>query len=141
MILLVWQCRDPTDLPVCMHDGALCQIVEWETSGQWCMQAAEGVVSAVRQGGCPAVAVVGSKGVGKSTLARLLVNSLLEVSPVVAYLDTDCGQSELTVPGQYQYTLGRSGVQYAQSAFLHFLQECSCTLFGVTNMALSTLLS
>lgn len=64
------------------------------------MQAAEDVVHAVQQGGCPAVAVVGSKGVGKSTLARLLVNSLLEVCPVVAFLDTDCGQSELSVPGK-----------------------------------------
>ena len=83
-----------------MHDGALCLLVEFASSGQWCMQAAEDVVSEVRQGGCPAVAVVGSKGVGKSTMARLLVNSLLEASPVVAYLDTDCGQSEFTVPGQ-----------------------------------------
>lgn len=124
-----------------MHNGALCHIIELEASGQWCMQAAEDVVSAVRQGGCPAVAVVGSKGVGKSTLARLLVNSLLEASPVVAYLDTDCGQSELTVPGQYQHMLGRSVVHYTQPAFLHILQEWSCTLFGVTNMTLSTLLS
>ena len=64
------------------------------------MQAAEDIVAAARQGSCPAVAVAGSKGVGKSTLARLLVNSLLEVCPVVAFLDTDCGQSELTVPGE-----------------------------------------
>ena len=73
------------------------------------MQAVEDVVSAVRQGGCPHVAVVGSKGVGKSTLARLLVNSLLDASPVVAYLDTDCGQSELTVPGQCQHKPGCTG--------------------------------
>ena len=64
------------------------------------MQATEDIVQSGREGGSPSVAVVGSKGVGKSTLARLLVNSLLEVSPVVAFLDTDCGQSELTVPGQ-----------------------------------------
>ena len=64
------------------------------------MQAVADVVHATRQGACPVVAVAGSKGVGKSTLARLLVNSLLEASPVVAYLDTDCGQSELTVPGK-----------------------------------------
>ena len=63
------------------------------------MQAAEDVVHAVQQGGCPAAVVVGSKGAGKSTLTRLLVNSLLEAAPAVAYLDTDCGQSELTVPG------------------------------------------
>lgn len=76
------------------------------------MQAAEDVVGAVRQGGCPAVAVVGSKGVGKSTLARLLVNSLLEASPVVAYLDTDCGQSEFTVPGQHKQALACSIVKH-----------------------------
>ena len=64
------------------------------------MQATEDIVQSGHEGGSPSVAVVGSKGVGKSTLARLLVNSLLEVSPVVAFLDTDSGQSELTVPGQ-----------------------------------------
>ena len=65
------------------------------------VQATEDMVQSTRQGNSPAVAVVGSKGVGKSTLARLLVNSLLEVSPVVAFLDTDCGQSELSVPGKH----------------------------------------
>lgn len=87
---------------------------------QGCLQAAEDVVSAVRQGGCPAVAVVGSKGVGKSTLSRLLVNSLLEATPVVAYLDTDCGQSEFTVPGQNQHLLGLHCCQTHPSAFLQF---------------------
>lgn len=47
----------------------------------------------------PVTAVVGSKQTGKSTFARLLVNSLLNISPMVAYLDTDCGQSEFTAPG------------------------------------------
>ena len=101
---------------VCLHDGARCQLVESESVLQGCMQAAEDVVSAVRQGGCPAVAVVGSKGVGKSTLGRLLVNSLLEASPAVAYLDTDCGQSEFTVPGQYHHMLERSGAKTGQPA-------------------------
>lgn len=89
------------------------------------MQAAEDVVHAVQQGGCPAVAVVGSKGVGKSTLARLLVNSLLERNPVVAYLDTDCGQSEFTVPGQYKHLL-ESVVRHARPTFLRlsFLANC-----------------
>ena len=58
------------------------------------------MVHAAREGCTLSVAVTGSKGVGKSTLARLLVNSLLEACPVVAFLDTDCGQSELTVPGE-----------------------------------------
>jgi polynucleotide 5'-kinase involved in rRNA processing len=78
------------------------------------VQATEDIVQSRREGGSPSVAVVGSKGVGKSTLARLLVNSLLEVSPVVAFLDTDCGQSELTVPGQ----------QPTHTSPLHVSREC-----------------
>lgn len=45
------------------------------------------------------IAIVGSKQCGKSSFARLLVNSLLESCPSVAFLDTDCGQSEFTAPG------------------------------------------
>lgn len=96
-------------LSLSMHLGAchvMCQ--PYTELGQLidftvCMavQATEDMVQSARQGNSPAVAVVGSKGVGKSTLARLLVNSLLEVSPVVAFLDTDSGQSELTVPGKH----------------------------------------
>ena len=78
------------------------------------MQATEDIVQSRREGGSPSVAVVGSKGVGKSTLARLLVNSLLEVSPFVAFLDTDCGQSELTVPG----------LQPTHNSPLHVNAEC-----------------
>ena len=44
-------------------------------------------------------AVCGSKGTGKSTFGRLLLNSLLSVCSEVAWLDTDCGQPEFTVPG------------------------------------------
>jgi len=44
-------------------------------------------------------AVCGSKGTGKSTFGRLLLNSLLNVCSEVAWLDTDCGQPEFTVPG------------------------------------------
>lgn len=62
-------------------------------------QAAEGLAQTVKQGGSQSIAIAGSKGVGKSTLARLLVNTLLNISPTVAFLDTDCGQPELTVPG------------------------------------------
>lgn len=45
------------------------------------------------------VVVCGAKGVGKSTFCRFLVNRLLTHFPVVAFLDTDLGQSELTPPG------------------------------------------
>jgi len=49
--------------------------------------------------GCLRVAVTGSRGVGKSTLARLLVNALLGSAPCVAFLDTDLGQPEFTPSG------------------------------------------
>lgn len=55
--------------------------------------------------GPPVVAVCGAKGVGKSSLGRLLVNQLLNQHPVVAYMDTDCGQPELTPPGMVSLTL------------------------------------
>jgi hypothetical protein len=42
--------------------------------------------------------VVGPKNAGKSSFARLLVNSLLHDHPCVYYLDTDCGQPEYTAP-------------------------------------------
>jgi polynucleotide 5'-hydroxyl-kinase GRC3/NOL9 len=43
--------------------------------------------------------VCGPKGAGKSTLARLAVNTLLQHVHQVAFLDVDPGQSELTPPG------------------------------------------
>ena len=76
--------------------ASVCQLHQQKLS---VAQAAETVVQAAKQELCPRVAVAGSKGTGKSTMARLLVNSLLNVTPVVAFLDTDCGQAELTVPG------------------------------------------
>jgi len=46
------------------------------------------------------VAVTGSRGVGKSTFARQLVNALLSAAPCVAFLDTDLGQPEFTPSGE-----------------------------------------
>ncbi|BGP17901.1 hypothetical protein JCM10213_005358 [Rhodosporidiobolus nylandii] len=43
--------------------------------------------------------VEGPKRVGKSTVARMAVNALLDRYESVAYLDTDLGQPELTAPG------------------------------------------
>lgn len=44
------------------------------------------------------VAVTGSKGSGKSSVARFLVNSFLNTCTEVAFLDLDPGQPELTPP-------------------------------------------
>ena len=69
------------------------------------MQAASGIGEAMQEAcasmGAPAAAAVcGSKGTGKSTFSRLLLNTLLNKCDQVAWLDTDCGQPEFTVPGQ-----------------------------------------
>ena len=64
---------------------------------QACIELA--ALAASRQA-CPfIIAVCGAKGVGKSTFARLLVNSLLNHCSNVGFLDTDCGQPELSPPG------------------------------------------
>ena len=70
------------------------------------VQAASGISAAMQEacagGGAPAVAAVcGSKGTGKSTFGRLLLNCLLNACSQVAWLDTDCGQPEFTVPGEH----------------------------------------
>lgn len=51
------------------------------------------------------VALCGSKGMGKSTVGRLVVNTLLNCFPVVAFLETDVGQPEFTPPGLVSITL------------------------------------
>ncbi|GAB9463334.1 Polynucleotide 5'-hydroxyl-kinase nol9 [Globisporangium polare] len=57
--------------------------------------------SLLAPGGNPrqSIVVCGAKGVGKSTFCRYLVNRLLSHYGMVAFLDTDLGQSELTPPG------------------------------------------
>ena len=69
------------------------------------MQAASGIAAAMQEacsgsGGPAVTAVCGSKGTGKSTFARLLLNSLLNVCSEVALLEADCGQPEFSVPGE-----------------------------------------
>lgn len=79
----------------------------------------------------PTVAVAGPKGAGKSSLARLLVNQLLNHHPVVAYLDTDCGQPEVTPPGMVSVTLltqpllGAPYTHLRQPHFSHYMGDLS----------------
>ena len=55
----------------------------------------------------------GAQGTGKSTFARLLVNALMSRgAKAVAYLDVDCGQPELTVPGD---TLQRIPAKFSRA--------------------------
>ncbi|KAK3755025.1 hypothetical protein QZH41_011062 [Actinostola sp. cb2023] len=46
----------------------------------------------------PVVLICGGKGVGKSTFARFVMNSLLNSCSEVCYLECDVGQTELTPP-------------------------------------------
>eukprot|EP01025_Chloroclados_australasicus_P028640 TRINITY_DN28385_c1_g1_i2.p2 TRINITY_DN28385_c1_g1~~TRINITY_DN28385_c1_g1_i2.p2 ORF type:complete len:218 (-),score=16.93 TRINITY_DN28385_c1_g1_i2:50-652(-) len=45
------------------------------------------------------ILICGSRGSGKSTFGRYLVNCMLNLYSYVMYLDADCGQSEFGVPG------------------------------------------
>ncbi|GIL99193.1 hypothetical protein Vretimale_4416 [Volvox reticuliferus] len=67
-------------------------------SKEWA-QAVEDVCGAACSGVPLVLAVLGAKGVGKSSLARLAANRLLDECPVVAFLDADVGQPEFTPPG------------------------------------------
>ncbi|GAA5970124.1 hypothetical protein JCM8115_001249 [Rhodotorula mucilaginosa] len=75
--------------------------------------------------------VEGPKRVGKSTLAKLLVNELLDRYEAVAYLDTDLGQAEFTAPGFVSLTvlrrpvLGPSFTHLHESFESHFLGSTS----------------
>eukprot|EP00775_Hariotina_reticulata_P002768 gene2768-3061_t len=78
----------------------------------------------------PVVAVLGSKGTGKSAFARLLVNSLLSGGcGAVAFLDLDPGQPELTPPGLLslhvlqQPLFGPAHLQHRQPLAAYFQQE------------------
>ena len=73
---------------------------------EWHTLAAE--VARASNAGPTCTVVCGGKGTGKSTLARLLVNALLEKHPEVAFLDCDPGQPELAPPGVVSLSLVRA---------------------------------
>ena len=97
---------------------------------------ASGISAAMQEacagGGAAAVAAVcGSKGTGKSTFGRLLLNSLLNTCSKVAWLDTDCGQPEFTVPGQSSPTAIITFVFRCYAYHLHF---APCELHGYASV-------
>jgi polynucleotide 5'-kinase involved in rRNA processing len=56
------------------------------------------------------VLIGGGKDTGKSTLARWLINKLLDAHPEVMLVDLDCGQTEFGPPGIISVTTLRSPV-------------------------------
>ncbi|KAJ0408054.1 hypothetical protein ATCC90586_003689 [Pythium insidiosum] len=70
-----------------------------QISSGW-QSAVEALEQSLRAGdSAQRIVVCGGKDVGKSTFCRYLVNRLLALYDVVAFLDTDLGQPELTPPG------------------------------------------
>lgn len=118
----VWDVRQPLE-------------VSWQflSNGSTALQAAARISAAVQEAcasggssGGRCVAVCGAKGTGKSSFARLLANSLLSWAPAVAWLDTDCGQPEFTVPGK-TFPLSSSRCMLAQHHHLFQMWVISCS--------------
>lgn len=66
----------------------------WEDTLAYLAPEEEGVDSDVRR-----ILIAGSKGTGKSTFSKLLINRIVSTSPSVAYLDIDPGQPTFSPPG------------------------------------------
>ncbi|GAA6043836.1 hypothetical protein JCM8097_007226 [Rhodosporidiobolus ruineniae] len=77
--------------------------------------------------------VEGPKRVGKSTMARTLVNALLDRYESVAYLDTDLGQPEFTPPGFVSLHILRRPL--FGPSFTHLALPLSSQYFGITSPA------
>uniref|UniRef100_A0A1A7XJ01 Polynucleotide 5'-hydroxyl-kinase NOL9 n=1 Tax=Iconisemion striatum TaxID=60296 RepID=A0A1A7XJ01_9TELE len=75
--------------------------VEGLKTSRSCKDALNTVVSACRGDidGCAVVLVCGTKNVGKSTFIRNLINTVLNHTAVVDYLEGDLGQTEFTPAG------------------------------------------
>ena len=86
------------------------------------MQAVQLISGEIGLGQAGCIAITGTKGIGKSGFARLLVNTLLGQHSVVAYMDTDLGQPEFTVPGETEAPAGKIAVQ------LSGLQKKGCSI-------------
>ncbi|KAJ3289046.1 Polynucleotide 5'-hydroxyl-kinase nol9 [Rhizoclosmatium sp. JEL0117] len=79
----------------------------------------------------PIVCIVGSKGLGKSTMSRFMVNQLLSKYPKVAFLDCDLGQPELTVSGQVSLHILNSPL--LGPAFTNIKQPLHSCYLGATS--------
>ncbi|ELT95693.1 hypothetical protein CAPTEDRAFT_197373, partial [Capitella teleta] len=65
----------------------------------------QNLCSSIEKKSMPKVIACGGKNVGKSTLVRIMVNSMLNVCQKVAHLECDVGQSEFTPSGCVSLTI------------------------------------
>ena len=81
----------------------------------------------------PTILLAGSKGAGKSTLSRILLNMLLTTAGLdaVAYLDVDPGQPEFSPPGTISLSLVHSPV--LGPPFTHSPSWTRCHHIGYTS--------
>ncbi|KAJ3403333.1 Polynucleotide 5'-hydroxyl-kinase nol9 [Chytriomyces hyalinus] len=79
----------------------------------------------------PVVCIIGSKGLGKSTLSKHTVNRLLSKYTQVAFLDCDLGQPEFTVSGQVSLHVLRDPI--LGPAFTHIKQPLQSCYLGATS--------
>lgn len=70
----------------------------------------------------PSIAIMGSKGAGKSTFTRYCVNRLLKDHDRVCYIDTDIGQPEFTAPGLVSLTVITRPLLYTEGAYSFLLK-------------------
>ncbi|XP_012718915.2 polynucleotide 5'-hydroxyl-kinase NOL9 [Fundulus heteroclitus] len=79
----------------------LASAVEGMKTSRSCSDALGAVVNACRGDldGCGVILVCGTKNVGKSTFIRILINTLLNHTSSVDYLEGDLGQTEFTPAG------------------------------------------
>lgn len=84
-------------------------------------------------GPAPTILLAGSKGAGKSTLSRILLNRLLTTAGLdaVAYLDVDPGQPEFSPPGTISLSLVHSPV--LGPPFTHSPSRTRCHHIGYTS--------
>ncbi|KXZ56686.1 hypothetical protein GPECTOR_1g618 [Gonium pectorale] len=98
-------------------------------SPEW-NQAIDEVCRTAASGAPLVLAVLGAKGVGKSSLARLAANRLLDEAPRLAFLDTDVGQPEFTPPGLMSLHIMEPGRPAVGPPHAHSRQPAAARFVG-----------
>lgn len=80
----------------------------------------------------PKVVLCGGKAVGKSTLLRYFVNTMLQKYEKVVVIDCDIGQSEFTIPGCVSIVVVKEPL--LGPSYTHFIKPKRCIFLGEINV-------
>lgn len=80
----------------------------------------------------PKVVLCGGKAVGKSTLLRYFVNTMLKKYEKVVVIDCDIGQSEFTIPGCVSIVVVKEPL--LGPSYTHFIKPKRCIFLGEINV-------